>query len=92
MFATGSNWKNWRHERGQVFTHREYRLTAHKKIKNALALGLVASIARPVQALAYVYFEEEPGRGSAAHPLTRDEARRIAANIVKVVSLTLPKI
>ena len=32
------------------------------------------------QTLAYVYFEEEPGRCSAAKLLTKDEARRIAVN------------
>jgi hypothetical protein len=36
------------------------------------------------QALAYVYFEEEPGRRAAAHLLTRAEARRITANIAKL--------
>jgi hypothetical protein len=36
------------------------------------------------QKLTYVYYEEEPGRRSAAKLLSKDEARRIAANIAKL--------
>jgi hypothetical protein len=39
------------------------------------------------QKLAYVYFEQDPGRRSAAKLLTKDEARRIALNIAKLPDL-----
>ena len=39
------------------------------------------------KALSYIYYESEPGRRSAAKLLSKDEARRIAANIAKLPGL-----
>jgi hypothetical protein len=39
------------------------------------------------QALAYVYFEEEPGRRSMANLMSHDEAGALAVNIAKLPEL-----
>ena len=43
------------------------------------------------QQVAYIYYEEKPGRRSAAKLLSKDEARRIAANIAKLPNLVTTK-
>jgi hypothetical protein len=39
------------------------------------------------QALAHIYYEDEPGSRSGAKLLSKDEARRIAANIARLPEL-----
>ena len=39
------------------------------------------------QALAYLYFRDREGTAKAAGVLSRDEARRIAANMAKLLEL-----
>jgi hypothetical protein len=51
------------------------------------ALRIRLSKLHPLQALAYVYLEDEAGKTGAAKLLTRDEARCIATNIAKLPDL-----
>jgi hypothetical protein len=50
-------------------------------------IGLLTNSAE--QKLAYVYFEDEPGRRSAGKLLSKDEARRIAVNLARLPELLM---
>jgi hypothetical protein len=69
---------------GCLETHRltARRLTAPWSVKDIGAAFVVKD--GNGQQLAYVYFEEEPQRRTSGKMLTKDEARRIAADIAKL--------
>jgi hypothetical protein len=68
---------------------RSRRFPAPWSIEDLGAAFVVKDSAR--HKLAYVYYEDQPGRQSAGKLLSKDEARRNAANIAKLPGLLRTK-
>jgi hypothetical protein len=62
-------------------------LTASRRPGLSMTINDACFIVKDRNGYALAYYEEESGRRSAANLMTRDEARRIAANIVKLPDL-----
>jgi hypothetical protein len=82
--------RTWLGRRGEWMFRRTRAMTARRfpppwSVEEQAACFVVRD--RSGQALAYVSFEDEPGRRSAARLLSKDEARRIAADFAKLSDL-----
>ena len=72
-----------RFRRGRCMTQRHF--TPPWIVEDHLACFIIKD--NNGQALAYVYYEEEPGQQAAAKQLSKDEARRIATNFARLPEL-----
>jgi hypothetical protein len=69
-----------------MLPNNQYRISQRKSLIRIARYSYIVRDANNF-AVAYVYFESEPGRRAAASLMTKDEARKIAAGIAKLPDL-----